>query len=110
MKRYYYTADFNYLGKVLTISSYVSDKYEDMRDHELRYAASTDMTYTLREHGIYTNRCIHSKDLRRVKKSEAVSLQNTLEQIEQAKKDFENMPSSGEKMLIAMATMNGYDV
>jgi hypothetical protein len=107
MKRYYYTANFIYLGQKLTISAYVTDKYEDMSEHERKYAASQGMTQLLREQNIYKNKGIRSRDLWQVKKTDAVKFDDTLAQIETAKKVFSEMPSSIEKLVISLAHANG---
>ena len=106
MKHTYYTANFDYLGQSLTISAHVFDKWEEMTDLDKRIEAADIMTDMLRQRGIYTKRCIHSREVYQVKREESVPWIDTVHQIEAAEKAFPELPAD-KRLIIGLAHAHG---
>lgn len=97
----HYNTTFTYLGKEITISASVSDKYED-RERFKPVVASDWMTHWLRSYGIFNIRCIHARDLVNVAKKETVKWAETVRQMEEAEKAFSEMEEGTTKLVLAM--------
>lgn len=107
-KKYrYFNTTFTYLGSEITVSMGIEDTDDDRNE---RYFASQYMLDRLRKEGLFKNSCIHSKDLVQVSRKDAVSWQETLNQLRQAEERFKTLPSSTTKLVIAMANGHGVTV
>lgn len=97
---------FHYLGSEVTVSRLIDEE----NDRQARYGAAQGMLIALRDLGLFRNSCIHSKDLVEVKRKDTVSWKDTKAQIAQAEEAFKQMPSSTNKLVIAMANGHGVTI
>jgi hypothetical protein len=107
VKHFNYT--FTYLGKEITISESITDRDED-RDFFKPVVASDWMTQRLRSIGLFANKCVYPQDLVIVKKRETVKYKEAVAHIKEAEEEFKNMPSSIDKVVIAMANAHGVTI
>lgn len=102
----YFNYTFTYLGSEIIVSRMIDD--DD--DRTARYGASQGMLIHLRELGLFKNSCIHSKDLVEVRRKDTVSWNDTVILIRQAEKNFQSVPSSINKLVVAMANAHGVTI